>query len=177
MATPDQETDPETTDIYIDNGKSLHHDLNVDEPLRNKNEQMKSFELPERLLVPSKDDPEGDIHGNEFTELPARAGSTGIATREEEEKEEKEVEVVEDHGKTMEDFSSRERETLSSITDNHDSVTRPISEKGRLPNYRPTLILRSHKRGVAAVKFSPDGQKIASCCMSSSLDLEPVWTS
>lgn len=30
--------------------------------------------------------------------------------------------------------------------------------------YGPKLILRGHKRGVAAVKFSPDGKWIASCC-------------
>lgn len=30
--------------------------------------------------------------------------------------------------------------------------------------YRPSMILRGHKRAVAAVKFSPDGRWIASCC-------------
>jgi len=31
-------------------------------------------------------------------------------------------------------------------------------------DYRPQLILRGHKRAIAAVKFSPDGKWIASCC-------------
>lgn len=31
-------------------------------------------------------------------------------------------------------------------------------------DYAPHLTLRGHKRGVAAVKFSPDGRWIASCC-------------
>jgi len=31
-------------------------------------------------------------------------------------------------------------------------------------NYVPHMTLRGHKRGVAAVKFSPDGKWIASCC-------------
>lgn len=30
--------------------------------------------------------------------------------------------------------------------------------------YRPRTVLRGHKRGVAAVRFSPDGRMIASCC-------------
>lgn len=30
--------------------------------------------------------------------------------------------------------------------------------------YRPHMTMRGHKRGVAAVKFSPDGKWIASCC-------------
>ena len=30
--------------------------------------------------------------------------------------------------------------------------------------YKQKVVLRGHKKGVAAVKFSPDGQRIASCC-------------
>ena len=36
-------------------------------------------------------------------------------------------------------------------------------------NYVPQLVLKGHKRGVAAVKVSPDGKWIASCCMFSPL--------
>lgn len=36
-------------------------------------------------------------------------------------------------------------------------------------NYVPYMTLRGHKRGVAAVKFSPDGKWIASCCTYHSL--------
>lgn len=32
-------------------------------------------------------------------------------------------------------------------------------------NYKQKFVLKGHKRGVAAVKFSPDGSMIASCCM------------
>ena len=38
-------------------------------------------------------------------------------------------------------------------------------------NYTEKLVLRGHRRGVAAVKFSPDGRCIASCCQSSQLIL------
>ena len=37
-------------------------------------------------------------------------------------------------------------------------------ERPQQLNYVPRLTLRGHKRGVAAVKFSPDGKWIASCC-------------
>lgn len=37
--------------------------------------------------------------------------------------------------------------------------TRPLSL-----HYTPHMTLRGHKRGVAAVKFSPNGKYIASCC-------------
>ena len=30
--------------------------------------------------------------------------------------------------------------------------------------YEETMVLRGHRRGVAAVKFSPDGSRVASCC-------------
>ena len=39
----------------------------------------------------------------------------------------------------------------------------PVKKKTYLP-YRQKLILKGHRKGVAAVKFSPDGRCIASCC-------------
>lgn len=44
---------------------------------------------------------------------------------------------------------------------------RKIERPKRL-NYMPYMTLRGHKRGVAAVKFSPDGKWIASCCKDNS---------
>jgi COMPASS component SWD3 len=32
-------------------------------------------------------------------------------------------------------------------------------------NYEPSMILKGHRKGVSMVKFSPDGNMIASCCM------------
>ena len=41
--------------------------------------------------------------------------------------------------------------------------------KERPLRYKQKLVLRGHKRGVAAVRFSPDGLLIASCCESHSI--------
>lgn len=49
--------------------------------------------------------------------------------------------------------------------DEHTPATkRRRSERPQRLNYVPYMTLRGHKRGVAAVKFSPDGKWIASCC-------------
>ena len=37
-------------------------------------------------------------------------------------------------------------------------------EEPRYVRYKQKMILRGHRRGVAAVRFSPDGRCIASCC-------------
>jgi len=36
-------------------------------------------------------------------------------------------------------------------------------ERPKEVKYRPTLILKGHKKAISAVKFSPDGKRIASC--------------
>ena len=45
-------------------------------------------------------------------------------------------------------------------------------ERPRTLNYVPHMTLRGHKRGVAVVKFSPDGKWIASCCKKNLLWLK-----
>ena len=47
----------------------------------------------------------------------------------------------------------------------HTARPRSPPEKRRnYHQYKQKLILKGHKKGVAAVKFSPDGRCIASCC-------------
>jgi COMPASS component SWD3 len=41
-------------------------------------------------------------------------------------------------------------------------------------DYRPTLILKGHKKGVSAVKFSPNGKRIASCSSDGTIK---IWDS
>ena len=42
-------------------------------------------------------------------------------------------------------------------------ATPPRKEATFVP-YKQKMVLRGHRRGVAAVRFSPDGRSIASCC-------------
>lgn len=63
-----------------------------------------------------------------------------------------------------------------SNTPNGDRGSSPVPSHSTVPDleadhvedvqlrYKPRLILRGHKRAVAAVRFSPDGKYIASCC-------------
>ena len=46
-------------------------------------------------------------------------------------------------------------------------------ERPKRLNYVPYMTLRGHKRGVAAVRFSPDGKWIASCCKKKHLHTTP----
>ena len=56
----------------------------------------------------------------------------------------------------------------SSVTPIERPGTPPLASrlKPTRLHYKQKMVLRGHKRGVAAVKFSPDGLWIASCCKS-----------
>lgn len=45
-------------------------------------------------------------------------------------------------------------------------MSKPLSRTAIKLRYRQKLLLRGHTRGVAMIRFSPDGQWIASCCQS-----------
>ena len=57
----------------------------------------------------------------------------------------------------------------------YSRISTPIATPRELPTrppqylpYRQKMVLRGHKRGVATVRFSPNGRLIASCCRSTS---------
>ena len=69
------------------------------------------------------------------------------------------------------DSRSRDRRSPDSPSSGAQSAitarSRASSERKPLyTNYRQKVVLKGHRRGVAAVKFSPDGRCIASCCES-----------
>lgn len=56
----------------------------------------------------------------------------------------------------------------------HSPTAPPTPRQEIKIQYRPKLILRGHKAGVSAVKFSPDGRWIASSCLLSLSLLSPI---
>lgn len=65
----------------------------------------------------------------------------------------------------------RGRRASDSVSSREQSVitarSRPSPERQiSYLRYNQKLVLKGHRRGVAAVKFSPDGRCIASCCKS-----------
>ena len=78
------------------------------------------------------------------------------------------------------DLGSDPEETFHTPNNELDGATpkkRRIERPKKL-DYVPYMTLRGHKRGVASVKFSPDGKWIASCGKNASLgrDKDPVLT-
>lgn len=58
---------------------------------------------------------------------------------------------------------SRDAPSIDSPMITPRMATPPIEPPSYLP-YRQKMVLKGHRRGVAAVRFSPDGRSIASCC-------------
>lgn len=68
---------------------------------------------------------------------------------------------------------SPEAHSIDALPPNGPSVQSPVPSQGTATpperkasfvRYRQKMVLRGHRRGVAAVRFSPDGRLIASCC-------------
>lgn len=53
--------------------------------------------------------------------------------------------------------------SVQSPVPSQGTATTP-KKKASFVRYRQKMVLRGHRRGVAAVRFSPDGRLIASCC-------------
>ena len=65
----------------------------------------------------------------------------------------------------------RGRRRGSSSAVRHLKTPPPPSRQWAKLQYQPTLILRGHKKGVSAVKFSPDGRLIASCSADATIKI------
>jgi COMPASS component SWD3 len=49
-------------------------------------------------------------------------------------------------------------------------------ERPKEVHYKPTLVLKGHKKAISAVKFSPDGKRIASCSADGTIKIWDAFT-
>lgn len=49
-------------------------------------------------------------------------------------------------------------------------------ERPKTVDYKPTLVLKGHKKAISAVKFSPDGKRIASCSADGTIKIWDAFT-
>ena len=54
--------------------------------------------------------------------------------------------------------------TVEEQSQSYESPAPLLPERPTTLDYKLVTVLRGHQRGVAAVRFSPDGRWIASCC-------------
>ena len=57
--------------------------------------------------------------------------------------------------------------SIATVTPRRPST--PPRKEQRYLAYRERLVLKGHRKGVAALRFSPDGRMIASCCKHTSI--------
>lgn len=59
------------------------------------------------------------------------------------------------------------------------STSEPVwttPERPKTVDYKPTLVLKGHKKAISAVKFSPDGNRIASCSADGTIKIWDAFT-
>ena len=59
---------------------------------------------------------------------------------------------------------SRQLSSRSSTATPRPATPIPLLREAEYVPYREKLVMRGHRRGVASVRFSPDGRMVASCC-------------
>ena len=154
MATPLRNAKYETTNTNPEHDYGFNHLPHRDKSPSTNVRDLASFDLPERFLISDHAIPEVE-NGRKICEEAAEDADIRMAIRGEE-----------DHKGISEEPLAREHEMSNLLPDDQESVFSQANGKDKLPIYRTCLILRGHKRGIAAVKYSPDGRRIASCCMS-----------
>lgn len=72
---------------------------------------------------------------------------------------------------------SSPRRTITSFRLRTPSPPQWISpERPTAVHYKPILVLKGHKKAVSAVKFSPDGKRIASCSADGTIKIWDAFT-
>ena len=114
-----------------------YHSRNTSNPKRDSGEQLPRRSYDDSDLEDSPDELDHTVHTFYRGESGARSSR---------------------HSREKSPLNERDLETPRLFT--------PPRRKPAYARYKQKLVLKGHRRGVAAVRFSPDGRMIASCCKS-----------
>ena len=152
MASPIHLSDKETPINQTEDDEAGQDERDVDDSPSNQKGSISTYKLPERLANPQAAD---DVHVEDIANDNVKnSENEPHATRTE----------INNIARSECHSYNAERSPSYTTSEEQDCETTLTGSRKRRVNYKAKLILHGHRGGVSAVKYSPDGHQIASCC-------------